>query len=145
VKNRLVTAAVVLGGLTFAVPGVWAFGWPESFYDNVATYPPYNLHLFHDVGAFQLGVAAALFGALIWRDALVVALFGGTVGMVVHTISHFLDSDLGGRPSDPWLLAAVSLVVTAAFVLRLRAMTDVSRPTSRRTSASKATGGSPLR
>jgi hypothetical protein len=119
-RNRFVTIAVVLGGLVFAVPGVWAFGWPESFYDTVATFPPYNLHLFHDLGAFQLGIAAALFGALVWRDALVVGLFGGAVGMLVHTVSHFLDTDLGGRPSDPYLLAAVTLLVGAALILRLR-------------------------
>lgn len=48
-KHRLVTGAVVLGVVIFAVPGVWAFGWPRSFYDNVATNPPYNLHLVHNI------------------------------------------------------------------------------------------------
>lgn len=65
-------------GLQFVVLGVWAFFGPVSFYDNVATFEPYNLHLLHDVGAFQLGIGAAVLAALRWRDGLLTALAGGT-------------------------------------------------------------------
>jgi hypothetical protein len=126
-KHRLVTAAVLLGVVIFGVPGVWAFGWPRSFYDTIATYPPYNLHLFHDAGAFQLGVAAALAAALVWRDALTVALFGGTVGCGIHAISHFVDQDLGGRASDPWVLTVVTVVLAAGLAARLTTIRSVSR------------------
>jgi hypothetical protein len=118
-KHRLVTGAVVLGVVIFGVPGVWAFGWPRSFYDNVATYPPYNLHLVHNVGAFQLGIAAALAGALVWRDALTVALFGGTVGCGFHAISDFLDNDLGGSAGAPWVLSVLTTLLAAAFATRV--------------------------
>jgi PPOX class probable F420-dependent enzyme len=37
----------------------------------------------------------------------------------VHTINHAVDLDLGGRGSDPWGLAALSLLTAAALVVRL--------------------------
>jgi hypothetical protein len=122
-QQRIVRATVVLGGVVFLVGGVWAFGWPRHFYDTVAQYPPFNLHLFHDLGAFQLGLAAAMLGALVWQDALFVGLLGGSTGMVVHAISHVVDRNLGGNPSDPYLLSALALVVVAGTVLRWRSVT----------------------
>jgi hypothetical protein len=122
-RHPLVVTATALGALVFVVPGVWAFLWPKSFYETVATYPPYNLHLFHDLGAFQLGIGVALLAALVWSDALLVALIGGTVGMGVHAVSHFLDHDLGGRDSDPWLLTVLTVLLAAALVVRARTHT----------------------
>ena len=123
-RQPLVTGAVVLGALVFLVPGAWSFFWPESFHDHVATFDPFNLHLFHDLGAFQLGIGAALLAALFWRDALVVALVGGTTGAVVHFASHLMDRDLGGRSSDPLTLGILAAILVTALVLRLRALTD---------------------
>jgi hypothetical protein len=116
----LVRAVVLLGATAFLVPGVWSFGWPRSFHEHVAMFDPFNLHLFHDVGAFQIGVGVALLGALVWRDALTVALAGGAAGAFVHAVSHVVDRDLGGRPSDPYLLSALALVLLAGFGLRVR-------------------------
>jgi hypothetical protein len=44
----------------FLVFGAWAFADPESFFDEVATFEPYNQHLIQDVGAFQIGLGAVL-------------------------------------------------------------------------------------
>jgi hypothetical protein len=127
-RQPLVTGAVVLGALAFLVPGVWSFFWPESFHEHIATFDPFNLHLFHDLGAFQLGIGAALLAALFWRDALVVALVGGATGAVVHFVSHLLDRDLGGRSSDPITLGVLAAILVVALGLRLRALSgaDVS-------------------
>jgi hypothetical protein len=114
------TVIVLLGAAPFLVGGVWAFLWPHSFYESVATFPPFNLHLLHDVGAFQLGIAAAMIGGLIWRDALAVGLFGGVVGSTIHAISHLVDADLGGRASDPYTLSALALLLATALVIRVR-------------------------
>ncbi|GIG65314.1 hypothetical protein [Phytomonospora endophytica] len=110
--------ALAIGGLQFLVGGVWAFFWPANFYDTVASFPPFNLHLFHDVGAFQLGLAAALFGCLFWTDVLLAGLFGGAVGTVTHAISHLVDRDLGGSPSDPYTTAALAIVLLAGLIAR---------------------------
>jgi hypothetical protein len=71
---------------------------PHLFSDVIATYPPYNRHLFHDVGAFQLGIAAALAAGIAGRRALAVGLWGGAVGGTAPAASHWIDADLGGAP-----------------------------------------------
>src|SRR5215212_9317849 len=48
------TAAVSIGGLFMLALGIWAFFAPASFADFIAF--PYNRHLLHDVGAFQIGI-----------------------------------------------------------------------------------------
>jgi hypothetical protein len=116
------TVIVLLGAAPFLVGGVWAFLWPRSFYESVATFPPFNLHLFHDVGVFQLGIAAAMVAGLLWRDALAVGLFGGVVGSTIHAISHLVDADLGGRASDPYTLGALALLLVVALVARVRSV-----------------------
>jgi hypothetical protein len=116
-KVRWIAAAI---GLFLLVLGLWALISPRSFYEQLATYPPYNVHLFHDVGAFQAGLGAVLLLAL-WRaDVLGVTLLGVGVGNVLHFISHVVDRDLGGKPSDPVLLGLLALVTVAAAVLALR-------------------------
>ena len=83
----------------------------------MATYPPYNRHLFHDLGAFNLGLAATLaLGLGRWRG-LVVGLGGGSVAAVMHAVAHWLDRNQGGRSSDPWLLSLFALVLVAATMV----------------------------
>jgi hypothetical protein len=106
--TRLVAVAA---GLFFVVLGLWAFFDPRSFYQRIASYPPYNEHLFHDLGAFQIGIGAALLLALKWRDALFVALAAAGIGSGVHALAHWLDRDLGGRSSDPWAVTLLAVVV----------------------------------
>ncbi|TDW92873.1 hypothetical protein EV137_0139 [Kribbella pratensis] len=127
-RQPVVTGSVVLGALTFVVPGLWSFFWPESFHRHIASFDPFNLHLFHDLGAFQLGIGVALLGALWTRDALVVSLLGGATGAVVHFVSHLLDRDLGGRSSDPLTLGILAAILLVALGLRLRAVRRTARP-----------------
>ena len=116
-----VTVLTVLAALNFLVLGAWTFLAPRSFYDTLATFEPYNLHLLHDLGAFQLAIGASLLAALLWSDGLTVALTGATVGAVVHDVSHFMDRDLGGRSSDPWALGLLAVLLLVALALRIRA------------------------
>ena len=59
-------AAVTIGGLFMLVLGIWAFFAPASFAEFVAF--PYNRHLLHDVGAFQIGIGTTMLLALMWTD-----------------------------------------------------------------------------
>lgn len=98
--------------------GLWALVDPRGFYDQIATYPPYNTHLLHDIGAFQTGIGATLLLATFRRDALWVALVGASVGTVLHAVAHIIDRDLGGRSTDPiaiTLIAVATLVATAIY------------------------------
>lgn len=116
--SRVARVIALLAGLFFVVFGVWAFFDPRSFYEQIATWPPYNRHLFHDAGAFQIGIGVALFLALTWKDALAVALGGAAAGGIMHAISHFLDQDFGGRDTDPWFLSFLAAVIVIGLVAR---------------------------
>jgi hypothetical protein len=121
-SDRYVTAVIVLAGVFHVASGAWAFIAPRSFYDVIATFPPYNVHFLHDIGAFLLGIGAALLAPLVWRDARFVVLLGGSVAAVVHWLSHVIDHDAGGAASDPWTLGAFALLLLAGLMLRLRAL-----------------------
>jgi hypothetical protein len=121
-SRALAIGCAWVGALLFALGGVWALVAPHSFFQTIAPYPPYSRHLFHDVGAFQLGIAAALGAGLAGRPGLAVGLWGGAVGASAHALSHWLDADLGGHASDPVSITAVAVVLvvglTAAEVRR---------------------------
>lgn len=115
-------ATLVLGGFgvfTLAF-GLWALIDPQSFFDEIATFEPYNKHLVHDVGAFQIGVGAAAVFALVWRgDAILVALGGSAAGATAHEIAHIMDEGNGGRDSDPITLGVFAVVLLVVFAWRL--------------------------
>ena len=123
-RSRSELAAVIavgaFGALNVAL-GFWALIDPQSFFDNIAEFEPYNEHLIHDLGAFQLGIGAALLFALVWRgDAVLAALGGGVVGATAHEIAHILDEDLGGKSSDPFTLGLIAVLLVVVFAWRLR-------------------------
>lgn len=112
------TALTLLLGMASMVVGWWALLAPGSFADAVR-FPPHE-HFLHDIGAFQIGIAVSLLLALIWSDAVATVLAAFLAGNTIHAVNHAVDLDLGGRASDPWLLAAVSVLVATALVVRLR-------------------------
>ncbi len=115
--SNLVVA--VFGVFTLAL-GIWALADTTSFYENIAEWPPYNRHFIHDLGAFQIGLGAALVFALIWqRDAVMAVLGGGAIGATGHWVVHISDEEFGGRDLDPYLLGIVALILVVAFVWRL--------------------------
>jgi len=116
--NTFLRLLVVVAGLLLLVSGLWAMLAPDSFYAVVATYPPYNRHLVHDLGAFLLGLGVTLGLALALSDALLVALSGNAIAGVAHFVSHVVDRDLGGQPTDPLTIGLFSLVLVALAVWR---------------------------
>jgi uncharacterized membrane protein len=119
VITSLVTA---LAGVFFLSFGLWAFFGTRSFFEEIAHFEPYNRHLVHDLGAFQIAIGAALLLALVWpRDAVFAVLSGAAVGAVFHATAHIIDRDLGGRGSDPWTVSAIAVVLLLAAFARWRA------------------------
>ena len=53
--TRFEAVVLLLAGLFFLLPGIWAFVAPHAFYDQLATFPPYNRHLLHDIGCGKAG------------------------------------------------------------------------------------------
>jgi hypothetical protein len=96
--------------------GIWAFFSPRAFFDSVATWPPFNKHFIHDIGAFQIGIGATLLLAVVRTDALFVALGGAAVGQTFHFFAHLFDKNLGGKSSDPIVFAIIAgLLLFAAY------------------------------
>ena len=121
--DRFVRAIAALALLFWLGSGAWAMVAPKSFYDNLATYPPYNEHLFHDIGAFSIGIGSFLVFALLGWTALQVALGGVAVASVLHAVAHIMDSGEGGKDSDPINLSIFALLMVAAAVLAQRSRT----------------------
>ena len=116
--NRFATAAAIVAGTIMLAFGVWALLAPASFSDFI-DYAPYNEHLIHDAGAFQIGIGVTVLMALRWTDALGVALAGFVVAGALHTLNHVLDLHLGGHAADPWALGALTLIAAAGLLARL--------------------------
>lgn len=114
-----VRLVVFVCGASVLSVGLWALIAPGSFASWIS-FPPYNEHLIHDAGAFQIGIGAALLLSLLSSDALVVALGGFLVGGTLHVFNHAVDSHLGGHAGDPWLLAAQVLLAALALGVHLR-------------------------
>jgi hypothetical protein len=112
--DRFVSSVAGVGGVLLVALGLWAFGSPSSFYDQVALFPPYNRHLLHDVGAFQIGLGVTLLLAMRWRDALLVTLLGVGAGAAFHAAAHAMDRDLGGRLSDVFVLGILAALLLLA-------------------------------
>lgn len=119
--SRLPRVVAIIVGLLMVVLGIWAFAAPRSFFNQIANFPPYNRHLFHDLGAFQFGIGAVLLLAVTWADALAAALGGAAAGATLHLVSHIMDRDLGGKDSDPILLALLAAALIIATAVRRRA------------------------
>jgi hypothetical protein len=119
-SRHVVRGTVLLAAAFYTLFGAWALLAPQSFFETVAPFPPYNEHFLHDAGAFQLGLGAALLAALARRSALVAALAGAAVASVLHAGAHAVDGHLGGRPTDPWVLGLLAAAVVVALVLAWR-------------------------
>ncbi len=122
--------AALIGGLIFTGFGVWAMAAPQSFFDSVAMFDPYNQHFVQDIGAFQIGLGVVLL--LAWfsggADAIAVSLLGVGVGSVAHAVSHVVGSDLGGTPGvdiPTFLIIGMALMIGGAIRWR---ETDGVRP-----------------
>jgi hypothetical protein len=83
-----------------------------------AVSPPYNRHLFHDIGAFQIGLGACLAASLVFKDALVVVLVGNACAGVAHFVAHVLDRSQGGHASDPFTFGVLAVLIVALAVAR---------------------------
>lgn len=103
--------------------GLWAMVDPQSFFERVALFEPYNQHFLQDLGALQIGLGAVLLlaGLLPSLDALTVALVGVGIGGALHAVSHVIGIDLGGRPAvDIPIFGGLALVLLVAGAMRWR-------------------------
>lgn len=114
-------AMALVGGVMFLGFGLWALASPQSFFDQLAAFEPYNRHFVQDIGAFQIGVGAALLAARFLPDGLLVGLLAGAVGSAGHTVSHLVGTDLGGTPAvDIPTFSVITVLLVIAAGMRRR-------------------------
>ena len=109
-------------GAFYLITGAWSFLVPMSFFSAVATFAPLNVHLFHDIGAFQIGLGLALTVAVALRAPLRVPLVAVLGASVVHVIAHIEDVNLGGHPTtDLPALVLICAALAVALIVEVRA------------------------
>ena len=118
-------ALVILGGASLVV-GVWAQGFPRSFYDDfpgmgrvwVAVDGPFNEHLVRDVGGLNLGLAFVAILALVTGSTLLARAAGGAALLygVPHLLYHATHLDAFDTDDQIALIGSLGLAALAAVV-----------------------------
>jgi hypothetical protein len=116
--TRVIGAVI---GAFYLVTGAWAFVAPLSFFSVVATFAPQNVHLLHDLGAFQVGLGLALTIPVALQVPLRAPLIAVLGASVLHVLAHLEDIRLGGHPtSDLPVLSLICIALAVALVLEVR-------------------------
>ena len=115
-----VVGAVI--GVFYLVTGAWALLAPMSFFSAVATFAPFNVHLLHDAGAFQVGLGLALTVPIALKAPVRASLIAVLGASVLHVLAHVEDIRLGGHPTtDLPVLALICVALGLALFLDLSA------------------------
>ena len=129
--RRVALAVIAGGGL---VVGLWAQGFPRSFYDDfpgmgrawVAVDGPFNEHLVRDVGGLNLGLAFVAVMALVTGSQMLARVAGGATLLygLPHLTYHATHLD-GYDTSDKLaMLGSLAFFVLAAVLVATPAPPD---------------------
>jgi hypothetical protein len=125
-ENRKGPAVLAVGaGAGMVALGLWAMVDPQSFFERVALFEPYNQHFLQDLGAFQIGLGAVLLiaGLIPRTNGVTVALLGVGIGAALHAVSHVVGMDLGGKPAvDIPVFSVLALVLLLAGAMSWRGL-----------------------
>jgi hypothetical protein len=134
--TRLRQVALVVIAAGSALVGVWAQGFPRSFYDDfpglgrvwVAVDGPYNEHLVRDVGGLNLGLALVAVVALVTGSVLVARVAGGAALLfgVPHLLYHATHLDSFDTGEAAAMLVSLAVAVLAG-ILALAAPAEPER------------------
>ncbi len=124
--SRLRRVALIVIAAGGAVVGVWAQGFPRSFYDDfpgmgrawVAVDGPYNEHLVRDVGGLNLGLAFVAILALVTGSVLVARAAGGAALLfgLPHLLYHATQLDLYDTADAIGNMVALTVAVLAGLL-----------------------------
>src|SRR5438132_6635078 len=107
-----VRIALVVIGVYYLIFGVWALAQPASFYGQIASFSPFNVHFLHDAGAFQIGLGLALILVVVLTDPVLAVVVAVGAASLLHVVAHVIDANLGGQPArDIAALATLTAVL----------------------------------
>jgi hypothetical protein len=119
--------ALVVIAAGSVVVGIWAQGFPRSFYDDfpgmgrvwVAVDGPFNEHLVRDVGGLNLALAFVAVMALVSGSVLLARVTGGAALLygVPHLLYHATHRDPYDTGDVVAMLSSLSVSVLAAILL----------------------------
>jgi hypothetical protein len=122
-----VRTVLVIFAVFELVLGLWLTFAPRTFYDHVPTVdwdPPYNDHLFHDLGGTSLGLGIVLIAAAIRLDRYLaaVALLAYLAFTVTHMVFHLghLHTDETGWSIVLAAVVILMVVIPASALVALR-------------------------
>jgi hypothetical protein len=136
---RRIALVVIAGGSL--VVGLWAQGFPRSFYDDfpgmgrvwVAVDGPYNEHLVRDVGGLNLGLAFVAILALVTGSVLLARAAGGAA--LLYGVPHLL---YHATHTDPYDTADAVGSLVSLTVAALAAALALAPPTAEELNGSPA-------
>ena len=115
-----VRIALVVIGVYYLIFGVWALAQPASFYGQIASFSPFNVHFLHDAGAFQIGLGLALILVVVLSDPILAVVLAVGAASLLHVVAHVVDVNLGGQPArDIAALATLTGVLSIVAVARV--------------------------
>jgi hypothetical protein len=130
-RDPLATRVIgALIGAFYLVTGGWSFLAPLGFFSAVANFAPANIHLLHDLGAFQIGLGLALTVPILLGAPMRTSLIAVLGASVLHLGAHIEDVNLGGHPYTD--LPALTLICVAlALALAVELKEKCATPSSR--------------
>jgi hypothetical protein len=109
-RYALRTLLVVLGLYHLTLGGVMAVA-PETFFEEIAAYGPYNDHYVRDVATFYVALGGVLLVAVVRESWRVPGLAFATVQYGLHLVNHLWDiADADPSWIGPANVAALALV-----------------------------------
>ena len=121
-RDPLVTRVIgAVIGAFYVVTGGWSLLAPLSFFSAVANFAPANIHLLHDLGAFQVGLGLALTMPVVLGAPLRASLIAVLGASILHVGAHIEDVNLGGHPyTDLPALTLICVALAVALVIDMK-------------------------
>lgn len=107
---------IILGGLVHLVIGVMLLLLPETIFETVGNFPPFNRHYTGDVGAFFLPVGIGLLVAS--REPVRHRLMVGVAALtsLLHVLNHAWDAVGHGDGLTHWVVDVGPLTLMAVLL-----------------------------
>jgi len=108
---------VVVGGsgFSYVLTGIGLLFFPEWFFQNVGTFPPFNRHYTGDLGTYVLPLGVGLLLAAREGPAGRLLVGGAATATSLHALNHVYDAINSG--ADPWATIQIALFVVLAGLL----------------------------
>jgi hypothetical protein len=112
-KQQAIQVIVGVNAVTNLLTGLLLLFAPQWFYDNIASFAPYNQHFLGDVGAFILAFGIGLLFAIRQPERHRSLIGAAALGGLVHVGNHLYADVLEQGATMHWLTNTIPLLVMA--------------------------------